>query len=144
METDQAKTNANLKEMEEEMMERQEAKIEANNEKPEVLRSIHVSRMDVHQARTETIQEEMYTKMNKEQEKTEAAIGSDQEELWAAINSFRVKLEESTKHRMEDVLVSLDHRTQRAQAEIETTTTLAYITQRGLEDKIAEVTNRFP
>jgi hypothetical protein len=49
------------------------------------------------------------------------------------------------KHRVENVLVSLDHRIQatQAQAETEATKTLTDTTRRGLEAKIAEVTDDF-
>jgi hypothetical protein len=48
----------NLKEMRDEMTAWMEARIDANNEKFEVLPSTLVSLMDIHQAMTEAIQEE--------------------------------------------------------------------------------------
>jgi nucleoid-associated protein YejK len=47
----QAKTAINLKEINEEMMARLEATIEANNKKYEVLRCTLISRMDTQEAR---------------------------------------------------------------------------------------------
>jgi uncharacterized protein YbcI len=73
--------------------------------------------MDIHQARTEAIQEEMKAK-TKIKKKMEAVIGSGQKEMRAMISSIRAKLEESMKHRVEDILESLDHRTQGTQAKI--------------------------
>jgi hypothetical protein len=59
--------DVNLKVIKEELMESLEAKIEAkiqsNDEKFEVLRSTLVSRMDIHQAKTEAIQEEIIAQM---------------------------------------------------------------------------------
>jgi hypothetical protein len=49
-----------------------EARIEANNEKFEALRGTLLSRMVIHQARTQDIQEEMEAKMIKNQERIEA------------------------------------------------------------------------
>jgi hypothetical protein len=46
----------------ERMMERMPSDIEANNETFEALRGTVISRMDVHQARTQAIQEEMEAK----------------------------------------------------------------------------------
>jgi DNA-binding transcriptional regulator YbjK len=58
--TYEAKADTTLKEMKEELMARLEAKIEAeikaSNEKFEVIQSTLISLMDIHQARTETIQ----------------------------------------------------------------------------------------
>jgi hypothetical protein len=54
--TNKAKMDAN--------QERTEAKIEANNEKFEVLRGTLVSWMDIDQARTVSIQEDMKAKMD--------------------------------------------------------------------------------
>jgi hypothetical protein len=72
MRTNHTKADDNLGEMKEEMMakmeinkERMDAKIGANNKKFEVL----VSRMDIHQARTESTQEEMKAKMDSHHEK---------------------------------------------------------------------------
>jgi hypothetical protein len=128
--------NATIKEIQEEIMERLEVKKEANNKKFEILEDILVSLVDIHHDRTEAIQEEIKVKMSKYQEKMEAAIGSDKEELRAAINSIRAELEESTKHQVEDFLVSRGHRTQETQAEIEVTKILVDTTRRGIEDKI--------
>jgi hypothetical protein len=74
----------------------------------------------------------------------EALIESGQEEMRAAISSIGAKLEESMKRRVENVQMSLDHRMQGTQAEIEVTKTLVDTTQRGLEAKVAEVHRLFP
>jgi adenine-specific DNA methylase len=81
-----SKTDANVKEMKEEMMakledeirtdqERMEAKIEANNEKSGVFLGPLVSRMDMHQARTKANQRETTAKMHTLIERTEACVG---------------------------------------------------------------------
>jgi hypothetical protein len=44
--------------------EKRDAKIDANNEKFEALRGTPISRMDIHQPRTESTQEEMKAKMD--------------------------------------------------------------------------------
>jgi hypothetical protein len=66
--TNQAKVDAMLKKTKEELMARLEAKIEAeiktNNEKFEILRSTLISRVHIHQPRTEAIQEEILAKMD--------------------------------------------------------------------------------
>jgi hypothetical protein len=80
------------------MMEHLLAEIEANNEKFEALWGTILSRMDIHQARTETIQEGMEARTNKDQAKIGAAIGSGQEEMRADISSIWAELEESMKH----------------------------------------------
>jgi hypothetical protein len=54
----------NLKEMREEMTASMEARIDANNEKSEVPRSILISQMDIHKAKTESVQ-----KKNKRQDR---------------------------------------------------------------------------
>jgi hypothetical protein len=77
--------------------ERMEAKIEANNKKFEVFRGTLVSQMDIHLARTETIQENK-ANINNNQEKMETAIGSGQEQMRAAIISVRAEVEETMKH----------------------------------------------
>jgi hypothetical protein len=53
----------------------------------------------------------MKAKMNRNQEKMEAAIRSGQGEIRAAISSIWAELEESMKHGAKNVLMSLDHRT---------------------------------
>jgi hypothetical protein len=134
----ESKADAALRQMKTEIrtnQERTEAKIEASNENFKTLQGTLLSQMVIHQARTETIQEEMESKVNKNQEKMEAAIGSSQEEMRAAISSIRAKLE--------DVLMSLNHKTQGIRAEIEATKTLVGTTWQGLKAKIAEVTDCF-
>jgi hypothetical protein len=74
--------------------------------------------MDIRQTRTGSIQEEMIVEIDIRQENVEAAIGSSQEEIRAAIGSIQARLEISMKHRVEDVLMSIDHRTHGTQAEI--------------------------
>jgi hypothetical protein len=71
----EAKVDVSLGEMKVEIrssQERMEAKIEASNKHFEALRGTLFSRMDIHQAMTEAIQEEMKAKMNKNQEKMDA------------------------------------------------------------------------
>jgi hypothetical protein len=55
-----------------------EARIYTNSEKFEVLGDTLISHLDIHQARTEAVQEEMKAKMDILQEKMEAAIHSIQ------------------------------------------------------------------
>jgi translation elongation factor EF-G len=62
---------------------------------------LFVSQMDVHQARTESTQEEMKAKMDIHQEKMEAAV-----------HSIRSELEETVKHWVEDVLSCVNQKTQ--------------------------------
>jgi hypothetical protein len=64
----------------------------ASNEKCEYLRGTHVSRMGVLKTRTEYTQNRMKTKMDIHQGKMEAAI-----------HSIRPVLEETIKHRVEDM-----------------------------------------
>jgi hypothetical protein len=59
--------------------------MEGNNEKFEVLQGIFVSRMDIYQVRTVSIQEDMKAKMDIHQEKMEAAIHSIWSELEEAL-----------------------------------------------------------
>jgi hypothetical protein len=94
-----AKIDANQKKM--------EGRIHANNEKFEVLRGSLVSRMDIHQARTVSTQEEMKAKMDIHQEKVETTI-----------HSVRSQLEEIIKYRVEDVLSCVDQRTQGLRKEL--------------------------
>jgi DNA anti-recombination protein RmuC len=103
----EAKADVTLRETKVEIrsnQERMEAKIEANNNKFETLQGTVRSQMDIHQARTEAIQEEMEAKMNKIEEKLEAAIVKGQEEMRAMISSIWPQLEESMKRQVEDVL----------------------------------------
>jgi hypothetical protein len=62
------KADTNLKGMKEELTARLKAKIKAqiktNNAKFEVIQSTLVSRINIHQARTEAIQEEIIAKMD--------------------------------------------------------------------------------
>jgi hypothetical protein len=122
------RTNANLQKMEanikefktkiktnreemrtnqEEMTARLEALIVANNENFEVLRSALVSRMDIHQTRTESTQKEMKVKIDIHQEKMESTV-----------HSIRSELEETIKHRVEDVLSCVDQNTQDLRKEL--------------------------
>jgi BMFP domain-containing protein YqiC len=100
-----------------------------------------VSRTDIHQARTEATEEGMKAKINKNQEKMETAIESLEEEMRASICSIRAELEQTVQHRVEDVLVSLDDRTQGTQAEVEAKKAVVDTTRRGLESKVAGVTD---
>jgi Ser-tRNA(Ala) deacylase AlaX len=53
---------------------RLEAKIEASSKKFEVF--LDISQMDIHQARTEDIQEEIIAKMDSQQERMEACMNA--------------------------------------------------------------------
>jgi hypothetical protein len=81
------KTDTTLKEMKEELIRRLEAKIEAeiktNNEKCEVIQRTLISWMDVHQARTEAIQEEIMAKMDTRQEGMRASMNAWRKETMA-------------------------------------------------------------
>jgi hypothetical protein len=77
METNQQKMDAKMGTSLREM----KTEIRANNEKFEVIQGTLISWMVIHQARTESIQEEMKAKMDIHQEKMEAAIHSIQSEL---------------------------------------------------------------
>jgi chaperonin cofactor prefoldin len=81
------KVDTNLKEMKEEMtarlegmiqnnQEKMEAVIVANNEKFEVFQTTLVSQTDIHQARTEAIQEEIIAKMDTHQERMGANVNA--------------------------------------------------------------------
>jgi predicted nucleic acid-binding Zn-ribbon protein len=106
-----AKVDANLKMLEAEMETNQEkmtamlkAKIEAKTDSHHGrMRSFEIlfSWMDTHQARTESTQEEMRTKMDMHQKKMEAAI-----------HSLQSKLKETIKHLVEDVLSCVDQKAQ--------------------------------
>jgi hypothetical protein len=82
-------------------------------------------------------------KTNTNQERTEATIGCGLEEMRFAMSSIWAEMEKSMKHRVDDVLVSLDHRTRGTQAEIGTTKTLVDTAQLGLDAKVVEVTDDF-
>jgi hypothetical protein len=81
--------------------EKMEARINANNEKFDILRGSLVSRLNIHPARTVSTQEETKAKMDIHQEKVEATI-----------HSIRSELEETIKHRVEDVLSCVAQKTQ--------------------------------
>jgi hypothetical protein len=72
----------------------------ANNEMFEAIQSTFISRIDFHQARTLTAQEEM-----------KATRGVGKERMETAINSVRSELEETIKHRLEDVLSCVEQKT---------------------------------
>jgi uncharacterized protein YPO0396 len=81
--TNQAKADANLKEMKEEMLAKMEARIKANNEKFKILRDTLVSQMVSHHARTEANQEEMIAKLDTYHERMGAGVNAWQEEVTA-------------------------------------------------------------
>jgi hypothetical protein len=64
----EAKTDANLREI--------KAEIRANSDEFGCLQSILVSRMDIHQARAEAIQEEITAQMDTHQERMPASVGN--------------------------------------------------------------------
>jgi hypothetical protein len=72
--------------------QKMEARIEANNETFEVLRGILVFRMNIHQNRTISTQEDMKAKME------------------AAMHTIRSELEETIKHSVEVVLSCVDRK----------------------------------
>jgi multidrug resistance efflux pump len=78
-----AKTDANLKEM--------KAEIRANNEEFEVLRSTLVSRMAIHQVRTEAVQE--VAKMDARQERMGASMNVWRKEITACQDATEACLE---------------------------------------------------
>jgi hypothetical protein len=57
-------------------MDTNQAGIDANNEKFVVLRSTLVSRMDIHQARTEAVQEEIIDKMDARQDRIAGSVNA--------------------------------------------------------------------
>jgi hypothetical protein len=77
-----------------------------------------VPRLDIHKARTETTPEEIKAKMNKNREKLKAVIRVGQKEMKAATSFILAELEETMKHWVPNVLVSLDRRTLGLQEEI--------------------------
>jgi uncharacterized membrane-anchored protein YjiN (DUF445 family) len=109
--TTDAKIDANKDEM--------EGRIDANNEKSEVLQGTLVSWMDVHQARTMSTKEEIKAKVDIQQEKMEAAIHS----IWS-------ELGETIKHWVEDVLSCVDQKIQGLHKEL---TETIYETQVDLQ-----------
>lgn len=78
--TNQAEADTNLKEMKEELMPRLETKIEAeiktNNENFEVIHSTLFSLMDIHQDRTESIEEEIIAQVDTHQERIGASVNA--------------------------------------------------------------------
>jgi hypothetical protein len=78
-----------------------EARIDANNKKFSVLRDSLISRIDIHQVRTQFFREEMKAKMDILQEKMEAPIHSNPSEL-----------QETIKHRVDYVLSCVDQKMQ--------------------------------
>jgi hypothetical protein len=68
-----------------------EARIVANNEKIEVRWSTLVSQMHIHQARAETFQEEIITKMDTGQERMGASMNAYQNKLkarWEVMEAY--------------------------------------------------------
>jgi hypothetical protein len=91
MDANQAKTDANLKEIKVEFTARLEAKIEpeikTNNKKYEVPRRTVDSRMDIHLARPKAIQKEIIAKMDVHQERMGASANACQEATEACLES---------------------------------------------------------
>jgi hypothetical protein len=75
-------------------IETTQVKIEVNNKETEVLRDIFVSRKEMYQARTESNQEK----------KSKTEVNTHRENLETTIQSIRSELEDTKKHRVEDVL----------------------------------------
>jgi hypothetical protein len=80
MKANQAKTDADLRDMRDEITARLETEIETNNEKFEVLQNTFVSKMDIHLAQPEVVQEEIIVKMDTHQERMGASINAWQKE----------------------------------------------------------------
>jgi hypothetical protein len=76
-----------------EKMETSLDNIDANNEMFKVLQGTLVSRMDIHQTRIESTEEEINTKMDIHKEMMETAI-----------HSIRSELEETIRYQIEDIL----------------------------------------
>jgi hypothetical protein len=72
MDTNLREMKAEMRTDQEEMTARVEAKIEASNEKFEVLQDTLVSQMDIHQARTEAMKEKMDTHQESMEAKMDA------------------------------------------------------------------------
>jgi hypothetical protein len=79
--------------------------------------------MDIQQARTESTQEEMKARMDIHQEKMEAAIHS----IWS-------ELEETIKHRVEDVLSCVDQKTPGLRKELTEKIDETWVALAGLKD----------
>jgi hypothetical protein len=98
-------------EMKEEMMARLEAMLEKNQEKKEaridtnenlqVLRGTLVSLMDMHQARTEAIQEEITAKMDAHQERMGASVNVWRKETMACQEVTQACLENKERTSLE-------------------------------------------
>jgi DNA-binding GntR family transcriptional regulator len=91
----QERTDANLREI--------KAEIRPNNVKLEVIQGILFSRMDIHQARAQSTEEEINAKMDAKQE----TIDASQKRLEAKIDSHHEKLRaimRSDKEKMEDMM----------------------------------------
>jgi hypothetical protein len=86
--------DANLKEMREDLMARLEAKIEAemktSNEKFEVIQSILVSQIDIHQARTEVIQD-VIAQMDAHRERMGASVNAWRKEMTACLEMVKAE-----------------------------------------------------
>jgi hypothetical protein len=79
------RTDAEIREM--------KVEIRANNEKLEVLQGTLVSRMDIHQPRTEPAQEDIKANMDSYYEKFMATVKVDQENIEAIMEACQEKTE---------------------------------------------------
>jgi hypothetical protein len=113
--------------------EKMEDRLDANNDKFGVLWGTLISRMDIHQSRTLSTQEEMKAKMDIHQEKMEAAIHSICSEL------------DIIKHRMEDVLLcrpkELTKKFDETQVDLQTVKTSLVMQMKNLQETLADMRN---
>jgi hypothetical protein len=98
----QAKTDADVRDMRGEMMARLETEIESDKEKLEVLGGNLVSRMDINQARTESTQEDIKAKMDSYQEKSMMLMKASKEEVEAMREACLEKMEASPEERVSE------------------------------------------
>jgi hypothetical protein len=108
MKANKAKTDANLRDMREEITARLETEIETNNEKFVVLRSTLISRMDIHLARTEANQEEIIVKMDTHQESMRASINAWRKETTACQEAMEACLDSKEPTSLE-VVSEVEH-----------------------------------
>jgi hypothetical protein len=129
--TNQAKMDAN--------QEKMEAKIEVNNEKFEVIQGALVSRMDIHQARTMSIQEEMKANMDIHQEKMEAAIHSIRSKFKTFKNGWKTSC--CVNQKMQGPCKELNEKTEETQADLHAVKTSLNTRTNSLQKTPADMKN---
>jgi hypothetical protein len=87
-----------------------------------------ISWMDIHQARTESTQEEMKAKMGILQEKMEATVNS----IWS-------NLKETIEHWVEDVLTNVNQKNQRPSKGRNSDTPISYLGQTALRREQCDI-----